>query len=297
MSHASPSSPGGAPKATVEDVRPTLATEDTYEVLRRKFIANGARSVIDSAQRRDMVRRFEEIDRSVPLATTPTDGLLLAEMLMNTSAVGDVVECGCFSGGSSAKLSIVAAALRKRLTIFDSFQGLLVVDDYDRNDFHARRHTGWLPTWHSGKYSASLESVRGNITAYGEISVCDFVPGYVEDTLRAPELPERIAVAFTDVDTPSAVRTCLTRIWPGLAPGGVYASHDVALLKSLQVLLSESVWRDEIGEFPPILFGAGFGVCDAAPHMGYFVKGQNLSAEYLKSLTIDKLTIDERRTD
>ncbi|WP_263247153.1 TylF/MycF family methyltransferase [Saccharopolyspora rosea] len=289
MKHASSSTPG---RSQAEDVRPTLATEDTYDELKRKFIANGSDSVIDGAQRREMVRRFEEIDRSIPLATTPTDGLLLAEMLMSTTADGDVVECGCFSGGSSAKLSIVAAALGRRLTVFDSFQGLHVVDEHDEQDLHVRRHVGWLEPWHSGKYRASLEVVRDNIASRGEIAVCEFVPGYVEDTLHAPELPERVALAFTDVDTPGAVRTCLTRIWPRIAPGGVYASHDVALLKSLQVLLSESVWRDELGEFPPILFGAGFGVCDSAPHMGYFVKGRDLPPEYLKSLTIDKRQVD-----
>ncbi|MGW4022698.1 TylF/MycF/NovP-related O-methyltransferase [Streptomyces sp. NPDC005009] len=274
--------------ASVEQVRPTLATEDTYEELKRKFVANGDHSPVDRVQRAELVRRFEEIDRSVPLATTPTDGLVLAELMMSTTADGDFVECGCFSGGSSAKLSLVASALGRRLTVFDSFQGLLVLDDFDREDYHVRRHVGWLPTWHSGKYSASLETVRENITALGDISVCRLVPGYVEDTLRSPDLPERVAMAFTDVDTPSAVRTCLTRIWPQVGEEGVYASHDIALMKSLQVLLSASVWRDELGEFPPILFGAGFGVCDSAPHMGYFVKGDDLSAEYLKSLTLDK---------
>jgi O-methyltransferase len=292
MDHVPRSSPSESTSVSVEDVRPTLATDDTYTELKRKFIDNGDVSAIGIAQRRDMVGGFEEIDRSVPLATTPMDGLLLAELLMSTSGDGDVVECGCFSGGSSAKLSIVAAALGKRLVIFDSFKGLLVVDEYDKRDYHARRPVGWLPVWRSGKYSASLELVKDNITRYGEISVCDFVPGYFQDTLRGAVLPERIALAFTDVDTPTAVRTCLTRLWPHLASGGVYASHDVALIKSLQVLLSESVWRDEIGEFPPILFGAGFGVCDSAPHMGYFVKGKDLSAEYLKSLTIDKRPID-----
>ncbi|WP_318205814.1 TylF/MycF/NovP-related O-methyltransferase [Streptomyces sp. SCL15-4] len=292
MDRVSQSSPAEFSGVSVEHVRPTIATDDTYTELKRKFIGNGSTSAIGIAQRRDMVRRFEEIDRSVPIGTTPMDGLLLAELLMSTSADGDVVECGCFSGGSSAKLSIVAAALAKRLVIFDSFKGLLVLDEYDRRDYHARRHVDWMPVWYSGKYSASVETVKDNITRYGEISVCDFVPGYFEDTLQDSALPERIALAFTDVDTPTAVRTCLTRLWPRLAPGGVYASHDVALIKSLQALLSETVWRDEIGEFPPILFGAGFGVCNSAPNMGYFVKGEALTAEYLKSLTISKAQID-----
>ncbi|MGH3874463.1 MAG: TylF/MycF/NovP-related O-methyltransferase [Pseudonocardiaceae bacterium] len=278
--------------SALEDVCPTIAVDHIYDELKRKFIASGDDSTINITQRREIVRRFEEVDRSIPLVTTPTDGLILAELMINTSAMGDIVECGCFAGGSSAKLSIVTQLLNKRLVIFDSFQGLLVVQEFDKIDYHTRHPAGWLKPWYTGKYSASMEIVKNNIAAYGEISVCDFVPGYFTSTLAAPNLPDHIALAFTDVDTPTAVHTCLTQIWPHLSSGGIYASHDVALIKSLQVLLSREVWSDEIGEFPPILFGAGFGVCDHAPHMGYFVKGDTITAEYLKSLTLNKRPID-----
>lgn len=285
IARSTPHQPSALP---LEEVHPTLVGDHTYDGLKRKFIENGQRSEVDTAQRRELVRRFEEVDRSLPIVTTQTDGLILAELLISTSAAGDVVECGCFAGGSSAKLSIMAELLGKKLFIFDSFQGLLVDNEHDRSDYHARRPAGWLKPWSTGKYTASLEIVKHNVAACGEISVCEFIPGYLSDTLMPPQLPDRISLAFTDVDTPAAVHTCLTRIWPHLSPEGVYASHDVALIKSLQVLLSETVWRDEIGAFPPILFGAGFGLCDSAPHMGYFAKGENLSAAYLKSLTIDK---------
>ncbi|MGH3626093.1 MAG: TylF/MycF/NovP-related O-methyltransferase [Sciscionella sp.] len=287
-----PSVPSQSSHSVLEDVCPTLVTDHTYDELKRKFIANGDDSTIDAAQRREVVRRFEEVDRSIPLVTTPTDGLILAELMINTSAVGDIVECGCFAGGSSTKLSIITQLLNKRLVIFDSFQGLLVIQEHDKRDYHTRQPVDWLKPWRSGKYSAPIEIVMNNIATYGEISVCDFVPGYFDGTLMASNLPDHIALAFTDVDTPTAVRTCLTRIWPYLSSGGIYASHDVALIKSLQVLLSQEVWSDEIGEFPPILFGAGFGVCDSAPHMGYFVKGNAIAVEYLKSLTLNKRSID-----
>ena len=75
MDHVPRSRPSESTSASVADVRPTLATDDTYTELRRKFIDNGDMSAIGIAQRRDLVRRFEEIDRSVPLVTTPMDGL------------------------------------------------------------------------------------------------------------------------------------------------------------------------------------------------------------------------------
>ena len=84
---------------------------DTYPYLRDKFVANGASHQVDRNTRLEIVRRFEQIDRCVSISTTPTDGLLLAEMLLNVDASGAVVECGCYAGGSSAKLSIVAKLL------------------------------------------------------------------------------------------------------------------------------------------------------------------------------------------
>jgi hypothetical protein len=41
--------------------------------------------------------------------------VFLGEMLLNMQADGDIIECGCYAGGSSAKLSIVAEILGRRL--------------------------------------------------------------------------------------------------------------------------------------------------------------------------------------
>ncbi len=59
-------------------------------------------------------------------------------------------------------------------------------------------------------------------------------------------------------------------------------------IKVLQELYRPDLWRNTFKSIPPILFGAGYGLCDSSPHLGYMVKGDGLTAEYLKSLTIDK---------
>ena len=122
---------------------------------------------------------------------------------------------------------------------------------------------------------------------YGEPDRCHFVEGWFEDTLVPENLPAEACFVFADVDMAQSAQTCLTRLWPLLSRGGVYASHDVAYIKVLQALMSEEVWSNTLKSFPPILFGAGFGICDASPHPGYFVKG-DVSPEYLKQLTIQK---------
>jgi hypothetical protein len=90
-----------------------------------------------------------------------------------------------------------------------------------------------------------------------------------------------------DVDLNESARDCLLGIWPRLAHGGIFYSHDVAFIGVLQHLYDEDLWANRLKSFPPIFFGAGFGVCDQSPHLGYMVQGR-VAEEYLKSLMLEK---------
>lgn len=271
----------------VKEVASFVANNFGYHELRSKFIDNGASSPWGVEARREIVERFEAIDRSVPLGSTPTDGLFLAEALLNTTAEGAVVECGCYAGGSSAKLSIICKLIGKRLHVFDSFEGLPAVDAFNLRDFHARHSNEWVTDWSQGRYAARLDQVQGNVRDFGELEVCSFTKGWFSDTLST-QLPTQICFAFVDVDIPSSARDCLVPIWPRLQDGGVFFSHDAAYIKVLQALFDPKLWRDELKAFPPIFFGGGFGLGDCSPHLGFFVKGDAVSAEHIKSLTINK---------
>ena len=135
-----------------------------------------------------MVARFEEIDATVPIASTPTDGLILAELLISSKGIGDVVECGCYAGGSTAKLSIVAKALGKRVFVFDSFEGLPPVDDQNIRDVHARRAESWVTDWTAGRgdvpFAAEVgESGRLLCTPILSSDVATFLRGAGRDEL------------------------------------------------------------------------------------------------------------------
>src|SRR5206468_13103762 len=108
--------------------------KDSYGYFRERFIANGKGKDVNEFVREQLVRRFERIDQEVPIASTATDGLFLAEMLLNMEAEGEMVECGCYAGGSSAKLSLLAKILDRKLTVFDSFEGLPVVGQHYLRD-------------------------------------------------------------------------------------------------------------------------------------------------------------------
>ena len=264
------------------------STRNTYGFLRQTFVNNSRASRFTTPVRADIVRRFECIDREVPIGTTPTDGLFLAEMLLNVDAEGSMVECGCYSGGSSAKLSIISKLLGRRLIIFDSFEGLPAVDEYYLRDEHCRRNRHWVTDWTKGRYSSRLDQVQSNIEQYGELSVCTLVKGWFNDTLTNANLPQQVAFAFTDVDLAPSARECIVAIWPRVSERGIYVTHDTAYIKVLQELYKPELWNDCFKSTPPILFGAGYGLCDDSPHLGYMVKGASLSSEYLKNLTIDK---------
>jgi O-methyltransferase len=265
-----------------------LAGAGTYFELRERFIRNGHGARWDESVRCRIAERFEVIDRHVPIWTTPTDGLFLAEALLSTAPEGAIVECGCFAGGSTAKLSIVAAVLKRPLVVFDSFEGLPTVEQEHRRDFHVRRGSDWAKPWWPGRYAARLDLVRHNVERYGDISVCTFKKGWFSETLREGSIPDRVCFAFTDVDIASSARECLVAIWPRLAEFGMYFSHDVAYIKVLNALMDRKLWSEELHGFPPVLFGAGYGLGDSSPHLGFFVKGETATPEYINSLTIEK---------
>ena len=263
---------------------------DGYRCLRRAFIANGDHFPGDGAFRRDLIRRFEMIDRSFPPQTTPTDGLFLAEALWNCRADGDVVECGCFNGTSTAKLSLVCKEVGRQLHVFDSFEGLPEGGESAANKYteYSLRRASEGADWFRGSFSAGLETVQENVRRYGCLEVCNFHRGWFKDTLTPGNVPQPTAFAFTDVDLPSSARECLVGIWPHLSDGGVYFSHDFAFLKVLETLHDESLWREILGEYPPVFYGAGTGLVDASPMLGFAVKGANVTPEYTKSLMIVK---------
>ncbi len=261
---------------------------DSYEYLKYKFIQNGNSHPVNESERARIVERFEIIDAQVPMATTATDGLFLAELLLNMQAEGAIIECGCYSGGSTSKLSIIAKYLKRDLFVFDSFEGLPVTEQKYLRDQHCRRSDAWVTDWTAGRYAARLDEVKDNVNKFGELSVCRFVKGWFSETLTDENLPRQVAFTFTDVDLANSARDCFVSLWPSLSEGGIFVTHDTAYIKVLQEFYNPELWSKQFRAIPPILFGAGFGLCNDSPHIGYMVKGESLPPEYLKKLTIDK---------
>jgi O-methyltransferase len=234
----------------------------------RSWFLSRATSPADRRRREWLLQRFRLIERRVHCAHAELELLHMADYLLRAAVEGDLIECGCYLGGSSAKLSLVAAALGRTLWVCDSFQGLPPVAEAD-----GRYHSTWggrLVTYQQGEFAARLDVVRGHVERFGDASVCRFVPGFFSDTL--PGLKVAPAFAFMDVDLIASGRDCLRALWPRLRPDGRFYTHEANLEEFIHGIMDPAFWIREIGQGPPPIFGAGYGCGFGAGQLAYLDK-------------------------
>ena len=223
-----------------------------------------------------LLRGILRAARGVTAASEWPVHVMLATRILQTGPEvrGVLVECGCYKGASSASLSLVAAACGRELHIFDSFEGLPEPDDQDRAHLILSKEE--VQTYEAGAYAGALDEVKANIAEYGDISVCHFHKGWVEDTL--PEFHEAVAFAYIDVDLVSAEKTCLRYLWPLLQDGSYLFTDEAHHFQIAGVFYDEQWWKDELQAPAPGLVGAGNGiglfpsVYGAWSSVGYTVK-------------------------
>jgi len=222
------------------------------------------------AFRKELARRFRVIHRRVHCAHQEAEMLILAEAILKLEVPGPIVELGCFKGGSTAKLSLVAKATGRELHVFDSFEGLPSPDGKDvRHDYVS----GKVKQYAQGEYLGTLDEVKGNIAKWGEVGVCQFIKGFYSETL--PKTTVSPAFVFMDVDLIDSGRTCIQALWPRLVPGGAYYTHEAGMATFLEGLLDSEWWHATLGCCPPLLIGAGYGHGPQAKHLAYFNKAAN----------------------
>lgn len=221
-----------------------------------------------------LVLRFARNMRRVEtLSTLPEHVELAAALLrMPKSVEGDVIECGCYVGGSSVNLSLACALVGRKLVIYDSFQGLPEPSEYDK--LHENLHNDWQDHYYEGRFAATLETVKGNIAACGAPKVCEYVEGFFDATM--PELDRKVAMAFLDVDLIDSLRPCLVGLWPQLQDGCRLYVHEARSLQLVATFFAQDWWSEHVGGDAPGFVGAGTGLPLAAlrgSELGYAQKG------------------------
>ncbi len=185
----------------------------------------------------------------IPTGTSYKSHLAMALKILETSpeVKGDIVECGSWQGGSSANLSLICRLTKRKLLIFDSFEGLPVNESIDRQGHYE-----------TGAFCGSLEVVKKNIERYGAIECCEFNKGWFDATL--PGLNSPVLLAFLDVDLELSLETCVRYIWPNLTDQGYMFIDEYVELDYCAIFWSEEYWRRYFDRTPPGLIGAGVGL-------------------------------------
>ncbi|MEW6709913.1 MAG: TylF/MycF/NovP-related O-methyltransferase [Candidatus Riflebacteria bacterium] len=191
-----------------------------------------------------LLQQFNLISKSVECPHNPSHILTFVLAMLKTSSLGEgcFVEAGCFKGGSTAKLSLIARRLKKRLIVFDSFEGLPPNQEAHQQTIHGQSIEGWFK---EKEFCGGLEEVKNNVTRFGDIDSCEFIKGWFENTL--PDFNQPVLAAYIDVDLASSTRTCIKNLFPKMVKGGHLVSQDGDFPLVIEALEDKNFWLQEVG--------------------------------------------------
>jgi len=161
----------------------------------------------------------------------------MVDYILREAPPGVLVECGCYQGGSSAKLCLVAAMTARKLYVCDSFEGLPEVTALEGG---WRTIAGQQNGFSRGQYGVSLEQVSATIQRHGNLEVCHLLEGFFDKSLVAlTGIP--IAFVFSDADLVSSTRGVIQFLSLRTASGGPskWASMPHRYLAQTMVAVSE----------------------------------------------------------
>jgi O-methyltransferase len=140
----------------------------------------------------------------------------LAKYIREKKVEGDIVECGVYNGGSSAAMANEADMAKRRLWMYDSFEGMPDVKEIDGAD--AAKYVGQCV----GEIT-KVEAAMNLIGLPKEKYVIK--KGWFNDTFQT-EGPQKIALLHIDSDWYDSVIVCLDRFYDLVEEGGVILLDD-----------------------------------------------------------------------
>lgn len=194
----------------------------------------------------------------IPSASGFIEHLIMATDILNTPASQDgvVIECGCYKGGSTANLSLVASLCNRKLHIFDSFEGLPEPTEIDKHHYIPHKHE--IHAYEKGHWTGMLDEVKHNITQYGDIKLCIFHKGYFQDTL--PSFNMKSILIFSDSDLVLSTKICIKYLWPLLNDNCKFYIHEAQHINVAELFFNNEWWKNELHSNPPGLIGVGTGM-------------------------------------
>lgn len=146
--------------------------------------------------------------------------ILLRELasVLEQRVDGDVVELGCYEGGSAVELQryLVKHAPERSLWLYDSFEGLPQKTEEDRSPIGSLFQAGVL--------KAAPSRLKRNFVK-ANLPIPEITRAWFYE-LDPEDLPDQIALAFLDGDFYESIMDSLKLVWPKMATSGVVIVDD-----------------------------------------------------------------------
>lgn len=192
------------------------------------------------------------IYRFPPIMLRPERSYLWMRTLIETSDVeGEVIEVGCYLGGTSAVAAKMMENLKiqKRYRVYDTFSGFTDAQ-WKKDDMNGE------PSRLRGHFSAnSPRLTRWVLDKHGGKNVAIHC-GDIADLPEA-ELPDKISACLLDVDLSEPIYLGLKRIYPRLQKSGVILVDDCEVETEYKARRGYEKFMSEIGESERYIFGMG----------------------------------------
>jgi O-methyltransferase len=246
--------------------------EDLYIITSFIFSDSGREYGITRTQKFKLAWRIKKNNKSIGSLSTAQQHIVLVNEILRIpkGLIGDVVECGCYNGASTANLSIACALTKRRLFVCDSFEGLPKPREGESYDINP--HSTDYYVWEESEFSSEggEQQVRQNIKNYGNIDFCIFVKGFFNESLKDINT-DRIVLIFEDADLRSSVEDCIRYLWPKLKIGCKFYSHEAWSFQVVSLFFDEKWWKDNLKTHASGFYGSGWGVPWGAG-LGYAIK-------------------------
>lgn len=148
--------------------------------------------------------------------------------LIEEKVPGDLIETGVWRGGASIYMRAVLRALGvndRTVWVADSFEGL-PEPDAEKFPIEAKTHSGPVMKNVYNHFAASLEEVKANFKAYGQLDEqVKFLKGWFKDTLPAAPI-KTLALMRLDGDYYESTMDSLINLYDKLSVNGYLIIDD-----------------------------------------------------------------------
>jgi O-methyltransferase len=194
------------------------------------------------------------------LGTSTSEGVFIAHALQRSlPSGGDVCEFGVAQGATSALIANEIRATDRTLWLFDSFEGLSRPSEQDV----LLDDTGGLGSMaaYEGAMAHGPERVRERLAEIGfPAERTRIVKGFVDRETTGPQMPERVAFAYLDMDLYEPTAAALDLVHERLGVGGRVVVDDFGFFtagpeRAVNAFLGEHAREYEL-TVPPRFAGA-----------------------------------------